>query len=82
MLQQYSEIIAEQKRIGFIEKVDMFQPKTATVHYIPHNPVRKDFCTTPIRIVYDCSCKHTPDPPSLKDCLQSTPPVLNDLTAI
>ena len=25
-------------------------------HYIPHHPVYKESSTTPIRIVYDCSC--------------------------
>ena len=31
--------------------------KTHQAHYIPHRPVRKDADTTPIRIVYDCSCR-------------------------
>jgi len=82
MLQQYNEIITEQERRGFIEKIDTFQPRTATVYYIPQHPVRKDSSTTPIRIMYDCSRKQSPDHPSLNDCLESTPPVLNDLTAI
>ncbi|XP_061184416.1 uncharacterized protein LOC133192421 [Saccostrea echinata] len=38
--------------------------------------------TTPIRIVYDCSCRESRDKPSLNDCLDSTPPILNDLTSI
>ena len=52
------------------------------VHYIPHHGVKKDSVTTPIRIVYDCSCRQSADKPSLNDCLQSTPPQLNDLTGI
>ncbi|XP_053385779.1 uncharacterized protein LOC128550557 [Mercenaria mercenaria] len=49
---------------------------------IPHHPVRKESSTTPIRIVYDCSCKQSSSQPSLNDCLESTAPVLNELTSI
>ena len=52
------------------------------IHYIPHHPVRKESATTPIRIVYDCSCKSSSDSPSLNDCLMSTPPKLNDITSL
>ena len=83
MLEKYSKIIAEQERRGFIEKVpDAEFDSTKQVHYIPHHPVKKESSTTPIRIVYDCSCRQTQDSPSLNDCLQSTPPVLNKLTSI
>jgi len=51
-------------------------------HYIPHHLVRKESATTPVRIVYDCSCKQSPDSPSLNDCLHPGPPFLNDLCAI
>ena len=50
-------------------------------HYIPHHAVHKDSATTPIRIVYDCSFKQK-EHPSLNDCLQSGPPLLNDLTGV
>ena len=43
--------------------------------------MKKESSTTPIRIVYDCSCRQTPNSPSLNDCLQSSPPVLNELTS-
>ncbi|XP_053378634.1 uncharacterized protein LOC123538185 [Mercenaria mercenaria] len=81
ILQKYGEIIAEQERRGFIEKVDE-DSQTTRVHYIPHHPVKKDSSTTPIRIVYDCSCRKSRDEPSLNDCLESTPPILNDLTSL
>ena len=55
--------------------------KTAT-HYIPHHSVKKDSTTTPIRIVYDCSCRISADQPSLNDCLLTGPPFLNDLVSI
>ncbi|XP_071149289.1 uncharacterized protein [Mytilus edulis] len=82
MLTKYGEIIAKQQRRGFIEKVDDKIPQDRKVHYIPHHPVKKDSATTLIRIVYDCSCRETPDIPSLNDCLLNIPPNLNDIAAI
>ena len=83
LLQLYGEIIADQERREFIEKVtDNTPDPDRRVHYIPHHGVRKDSATTPIRIVYDCSCRQNRDSPSLNDCLESTPPQLNDLTSI
>ena len=58
ILQTYSEIISEQKSRGFIEQVQTTS-STTSVHYIPHHPVRKESSTTPIRIVYDCSCRQS-----------------------
>ncbi|XP_053391450.1 uncharacterized protein LOC128554226 [Mercenaria mercenaria] len=82
LLQKYDDIITEQERRGFIEKVITDTPPTGQVHYIPHHPVKKESSTTPIRIVYDCSCRQSPNLPSLNDCLESTPPILNDLSNI
>lgn len=82
LLQKYGEIINEQERKGFVEKVPQTEESRVDVHYIPHHAVRKDSMTTPIRIVYDCSCRQTGDQPSLNECLESTPPQLNDLTSI
>ena len=45
---KYDEIITEQERRGFIEKVDSDTPTTGQVHYIPNRPVKKDSTTTPI----------------------------------
>ena len=75
-------MIAEQERRGFIERVDSELPTDRKVHFIPHFPVKKDSTTTPIRIVYDCSCRETPDSYSLNDCLMNIPPNLNDIAAI
>ena len=83
MLAKYGGIISEQERRDFIEKVNDEEMNTATkIHYIPHHPVFKESNTTPIRIVYDCSCRQSPDLPSLNDCLMDMPPQLNDLTKI
>ena len=80
LFQMYGQIIAEQEAKGFIEKVDNFN--TNQTHYIPHRAVKKDSATTPIRIVYDCSCRQSSYHPSLNDCLQVGPPFLNHLCAI
>ncbi|VDH95444.1 Hypothetical predicted protein [Mytilus galloprovincialis] len=82
MLKKYGNIIQEQERRGFIERVDETAETQEKIHYIPHHPVQKESSTTPIRIVYDCSCRQSPNSPSLNDCLLDIPPKLNDLTKI
>ena len=57
LLEMYGNIIAEQERRGFVEKVLTFI--SGNVHYIPHHAVHKDSSTTPIRIVYDSSCRQS-----------------------
>ena len=80
MLQTYDDILKEQVNRGFIEKVTPTDSSTA--HYIPHHPVKEDSSTTPIRIVYDCSCRGSADQPSLIDCLLTGPPFLIELVSI
>lgn len=55
---------------------------SSAVHYILDHPVRKDTSTTPIRIIYDCSCRGSVDQPSLNDFLLTGPPFLIDLVSI
>ena len=55
LLKIYDGIILEQEKRGFIERVH--DHNTDNVHYLPHRPVKKESTTTPIRIVYDCSCR-------------------------
>ena len=79
----YGDIIKEQDRRGFIEKIENKEfPADRPVHYIPHHPIAKESSTTPIRIVFDCSCKDGSGNPSLNDCLESHPPITNDITGI
>ena len=78
LLQKYGEIIGEQERRGFIEKIGEDTATSNTVHYIPHHAVKKESSTTPIRIVFDCSCRARQDTPSLNDCLMDTPPDLTE----
>ena len=81
LLNKYSEILADQEHRGFIERVQHIANPTRC-HYIPHHPVHKESSTTPIRIVYDCSCQQGRDQPSLNDCLLTGEPLLNDLCCI
>ena len=50
--------------------------------YIPHHPVKKQSSTTPIRIMFDCSCGSSQSHPSLNNCLLAGPPFLNDMCSI
>ena len=75
----YDDIIQKQEKRGFIEKVSDPDSSSGSTHYIPHHAVKKESSTTPIRIVYDCSCRQTSTSPSLNDCLEVGPPFLNDM---
>jgi len=77
----YDAIIKDQEIRGFIERVSD-NLERGSVHYIPHHPVHKESSTTPIRIVFDCSCKSSADSPSLNDCLHPGSPSVNDLCSI
>ena len=58
LLKCYDNIIKEQESRGFIEKI--YNPKPSDhAHFIPHHHVKKESSTTPIRIVFDCSCHQT-----------------------
>ena len=81
ILQAYDNIISEQAKRGFIERVQATS-SASSVHYMPHHPVKKDSATTPIRIVYDCSCRQSQNQPSLNDCLMVGPTFLNDMCGI
>jgi len=81
LLQKYNNIISEQLHRDFIERVSTPEV-TGQTHYIPHHGVKKNSITTPIRIVYDCSCRQSKDHPSLNDCLLTGPHFLNDLCSI
>lgn len=80
LLQIYDNILKEQLDRGFIELIA--EPnKGGTVHYIPHNPVKKDSVTTTIKVVYDnCSCHQSNT--LLNDFLMAGPHFLVDLSAI
>ena len=81
-LKMYNDVIATQEKQGFIEKVGNPHIFSIPCHNIPHHAAIKESSTTPLRIVYDCSCRKSPEHPSLNDCLTTGPPILNDLIAI
>ena len=81
LLSKYNKILTDQECHGFIEEV--YPPADHTKgHYIPHHAVRKDFMTTPIRIIYDYSCHQSRDQPILNDYLLIDDPQLKDLCHI
>lgn len=80
--QQYSKVINDQIERGFIEKVDSRNNYNHELHYLSHHGVKKDSLTTPVRIVYDCSAKQSPDSLSLNDCLLTGPSLVPDLAQI
>ena len=81
LLLVYSNIISEQETRGFIERVEPTH-EHSNVHYIPHHAVEKDSPTTPIRVVFDCSCRQSSGYPCLNDCLLIGSPCVTDLCSI
>ena len=81
LLKTYGDIVTDQENRGFIERVEPQENEKET-HYIPHHPLVKNSPTTPVRIVYDCSCRQSPNTPSLNDCIQVGPPLLTDMCSI
>ena len=79
-LKLYDSIIRDQEKREFIERVS--DHPTSNVHYLPHRHVKKESTTTPIRMVYDCSCRESSSSASLNDCLTIGPPFLNNLCSI
>ena len=81
LLNIYDNIIKDQEKRGFFKRVD--ENDTAVhIHYLSHRAVKKDSATTPICIVYDCSCRGNSKSTSLNDCLVTEPPFLNNLCGI
>jgi hypothetical protein len=79
MLKLYGNIIANQEKRGFIEKVDVDINTNRTIHYIPHHAVKNDSLTTPIRLVYDCSCRESSGKASLNDWNRLTTKIVSHL---
>ena len=78
-IMEYNILIQEQLRKRFIEYVP--ECDTSRGHYLPHYGVHKDSTSTPLRIVYCCNAKGK-NAPSLNDCLEQGPLLLQNLTAI
>ena len=72
------DVIDDQMNRGFIERIEPQENEDA-VHYVPHHLVVKNSTTNPLRIVYDCSCRQSPNTQSLNDCLQVGLPHVTDM---
>ena len=82
LVETYSEILEDQLKRGFIEKVDESKYVGSKCHYIPHLPVIREHHTTPIRIVFDASAKCPGTGYSLNDMLHTGPSLVPDLASI
>ena len=56
----YNNVISDQLPRGFIDAVS--NDDTMFGHYIPHHAVYENSPTTPIRVVYNSSCKQGDNP--------------------
>ncbi|CAL8121990.1 unnamed protein product [Orchesella dallaii] len=63
----YNSIFMEWEKEDFIERVSI-ECEAEIIHYVPHRPVIKESLTTPVRPVFDASCR-VGKSPSLNDCL-------------
>ncbi len=76
LLENYDKIIQEQLAEGIVERT-VNKPQ-GREFYIPHKPVIKETAeSTKVRIVFDASAKENSDSPSLNDCLETGPSLLN-----
>ncbi|UYV84495.1 hypothetical protein LAZ67_X002373 [Cordylochernes scorpioides] len=66
LYEEYDTIFEEWEKEKIIEEVE---DKWEECNYLPHRPVLKDSHTTPIRPVFDASCKKK-GLPSLNQCLE------------
>ncbi|UYV61853.1 hypothetical protein LAZ67_1006857 [Cordylochernes scorpioides] len=78
----YDEVFRSWFRENLIEEVDGEDIKLIG-HYLPHRPIYKvQSETTPIRPVYDASCKASKRSLSLNECLETGPNLIEPLPEI
>ncbi|UYV76242.1 hypothetical protein LAZ67_13003148 [Cordylochernes scorpioides] len=78
----YDEVFRSWFRENLIEEVDR-EDIRPTGHYLPHRPIYKvQSQTTPIRPVYDASCKASKRSLSLNECLETGPNLIELLPEI
>jgi len=81
MFENYDSLFQSWKVEGIIEEIDE-DCQDVGVHYLPHRAVVKlESLTTPIRPVFDASCKSGRNP-SLNECLQKGPNLLELIPSI
>jgi hypothetical protein len=81
MLESYDGIIRDQLEQGIVEHVE--EGLKGKEFYIPHKAVVRDAAeSSKIRIVYDASAWPNERSPSLNECLETGPPLQNQLWSI
>ncbi|XP_037047435.1 uncharacterized protein LOC119082120 [Bradysia coprophila] len=80
MFLTYNQLFEQWEKEDFIERVEIENPMVKTGgHFIPHHAVYKDSKTTPVRPVFDASCKSGRHP-SLNECLEKGPNLIEFLS--
>jgi len=74
----YDEVFNLWHKEGIIEEI---RGSNEAAHFLPHRPVFKDSVTTPVRPVFDASCRMGKGP-SLNDCLEKGPNLLEVIPSI
>ena len=78
MLEKYDAVIQDQLAQGVVERAEC--EAKGREFYIPHKAVVRETAeTTKLRIVYDASARAHDKAPSLNDCLNTGPPLQNQL---
>ena len=80
-LERYDNIIKDQLTQGIVEHAE--EEVEGREFYIPHKAVLRDNAeSTKMRIVYDASARATATSPSLNECLETGPPLQNQLWSV
>lgn len=81
MLERYDSIIQDQLSQGIVERAG--DEVEGREFYIPHKAVVREAAeTTKVRIVYDASARASEKTPSLNECLETGPPLQNQLWSV
>ena len=79
----YNNVFQDWLVEGFIEVVNNVDAVSSSVYYLPHRAVFKpESLTTPVRPVFDASCKAGYRSPSLNDLLEKGPNLLELLPTV
>ena len=81
MLKAYNEVLSQQVKDGVIEEAPTDSSNTV-IHYLPHHGVAKKDKPSSVRIVYDGSARSSKKSPSLNQCLEAGPSLVNNLAAV
>eukprot|EP00112_Aurelia_sp_Birch-Aquarium-sp1_P001131 Seg1117.2 transcript_id=Seg1117.2/GoldUCD/mRNA.D3Y31 product="hypothetical protein" protein_id=Seg1117.2/GoldUCD/D3Y31 len=83
LYEDYHGVIQEYLEQGIVERVPENKEPAGKVFYIPHKAVvRENAESTKLRVVFDASARQDEKSPSLNDCLETGPSLLNLLWSI